>query len=226
MIAIITAMDIELENILARLEDAKEVHRPGLFGYTGTLHGQPVIAAVCGVGKVCAAQCAQLLISEYRPAALFHSGIAGAVSPDLRHLDVVVARELTYRDMSEETKRSFVPFGGCFVADPKLTVFLRQAALDSHLGCIATGDLFVHSQAEKDRLRRDYNALCAEMEGAAVAHVCAVNRVPFGVIRCISDLANDEAHGDYEQFERLASQKSADILCEAIRLYYEKEGEK
>ena len=156
MIAIITAMDVELENILARLENAQQVHRPGLFGYTGTLHGQQVIAAVCGVGKVCAAQCAQLLISEYHPAALFHSGIAGAVSPDLRHLDVVVARELTYRDMTEETKRGFVPFG---------------------------------------------------------------------VIRCISDLANDEAHGDYDQFERLASLKSADILCEAIRLYSEKEGE-
>ena len=226
MIAIITAMDIELENILARLENAQQVRHPGLLGYTGTLHGQPVIAAVCGVGKVCAAQCAQLLISEYRPKALFHSGIAGAVSPDLRHLDVVVARELTYRDMSEPTKRDFVPFGGYFVADPKLTVFLRQAAPDSHLGCIATGDLFVQSQAEKDRLRQDYNALCAEMEGAAVAHVCAVNRVPFGVIRCISDLANDEAYGDYAQFERLASQKSADILCEAIRLYSRKEGEK
>ena len=72
MIAIITAMDVELENILARLENAQQVHRPGLFGYTGTLHGQQVIAAVCGVGKVCAPQCAQLLISEYNPAALFH----------------------------------------------------------------------------------------------------------------------------------------------------------
>ena len=223
MIAIITAMDVELENILARLEHAQQVHRPGLFGYTGTLHGQRVIAAVCGVGKVCAAQCAQLLISEYHPAALFHSGIAGAVSPDLRHLDVVVARELTYRDMTEETKRGFVPFGGCFVADPKLTVFLRQAASESHLGCIATGDLFVHSQAEKDRLRQDYNALCAEMEGAAVAHVCAVNRVPFGVIRCISDLANDVAYDDMESFEQRAARKSADILCDAIGFLMGKE---
>lgn len=225
MIAVITAMDVELENILARLEDPKEVRRPGLFGYTGRLHGQEVLAAVCGVGKVCAAQCTQLLISEYRPTAVLHSGIAGAVSPDLRHLDVVVARELTYRDMSEETKRTCLPFGGCFVADPKLTVALRKAAPGSHLGCIATGDLFVDSQAEKERLSRDFNALCAEMEGAAVAHVCAVNRVPFAVIRCISDLANGDAHGDYEQFERKASQKSADILCEAIRILSGKEGE-
>ena len=223
MIAIITAMDVELENILSRLEDVKEVRRLGLFGYTGRLHGIEVIAAVCGVGKVCAAQCAQLLISEYKPSALLHSGIAGAVSPDLRHLDVVVARELTYRDMSEPTKRDFVPFGGYFVADPKLVTLLRKACPESHLGCIATGDLFVSSQSEKERLQRDFNALCAEMEGAAVAHVCAVNRVPFAVVRCISDLANDDAYGDYEHFELLAAKKSADILCGAIAMMEEKE---
>ena len=218
MIAIITAMAVELENILSRLDQAQQVHRPGLFGYTGRLYGQQVIAAVCGVGKVCAAQCAQLLISEYKPSALLHSGIAGAVSPDLRHLDVVVARELTYRDMSEGTKRGFLPFFGCFVADPRLVTLLRKACPESHLGCIATGDLFVSSQREKERLQRDFNALCAEMEGAAVAHVCAVNRVPFAVVRCISDLANDNAYGDYEHFELLAARKSADILCAAIAM--------
>ena len=223
MIAIITAMDVELENILSRLEDVKEVRRPGLFGYTGKLYGTEVIAAVCGVGKVCAAQCTQMIVSEYKPAAVLHSGIAGAVSPDLRHLDVVVARELTYRDMSDKTKREFLPFGGCFVADPKLVTLLRKACPENHLGCIATGDLFVNSREEKERLRRDYNALCAEMEGAAVAHVCAVNRVPFAVIRCISDLADDDAYGDYEQFERLAAKKSADILCGAIAMMGGKE---
>ncbi len=216
MIAIITAMEVELRDILFRMEDPQPVQKPGLEGFLGKLHGQDVIAAVCGVGKVCAAQCAQLLISEYKPTALLHSGIAGAVSPELKHLDVVVARELTYRDMSNKTKREFVPFGGCFVADPKLTVLLRKACPESHLGCIATGDLFVETQAEKERLRRGYNALCAEMEGAAVAHVCAVNRVPFAVVRCISDLANDAARMDYDNFELLAARRSADILCAAI----------
>ena len=223
MIAIITAMDVELESILCRMENAQPVRRPGLQGFTGTLQGQPVIAAVCGVGKVCAAQCTQLIISEYHPQAVFHSGIAGAVSPDLRHLDVVVARELTYRDMSEGTKRGFLPYGGCFVADPKLTVALRKAAPDSLLGCIATGDVFVNDPVEKERLQRDYNALCAEMEGAAVAHVCTVNRVPFGVIRCISDLANDVAYDDMESFEQRAARKSADILCDAIGFLMGKE---
>ena len=218
MIAVITAMEVELENILSAMEQPQPVEKPGLRGYIGRLHGHTVIAAVCGVGKVCAAQCTQQVISEYRPEAVFHSGIAGAVSPALRHLDVVAARELTYRDMSEDTKRAFLPFGGYFIADPGLTALLRRAAPGVHLGCIATGDLFVSSQGEKERLQRDYNALCAEMEGAAVAHVCAVNRVPFAVLRCISDLANDEAHGEYASFERRAAQTSADILCEAIRL--------
>ena len=226
MIAIITAMEVELRDILSRMEAPQPVEKPGLWGYLGKLHGQDVLAAVCGVGKVCAAQCTQLIISEYKPSAVLHSGIAGAVSPDLRHLDVVVARELTYRDMSDKTKRAFLPFGGCFVADPKLVTLLRKACPQNHLGCIATGDLFVNSREEKERLRRDYNALCAEMEGAAVAHVCAVNRVPFGVIRCISDLANEEALGDYQQFELLAARKSADILCSAIAYLTERAGEK
>ena len=221
MIAIITAMDVELEHILSRLENAREVHRPGLQGYTGILCGQEVIAAVCGVGKVCAAQCTQLLISEYQPAYVLHSGIAGAVGEGIGHLDVVVARELTYRDMKETTKRDFVPFGGYFVADPKLVTALRKAAPESRLGCIATGDLFVNDPVEKERLARDYNALCAEMEGAAVAHVCAVNRVPFAVIRCISDLANAVAYDDLESFEVRAARKSAQILCTAIQLLSE-----
>ncbi len=216
MIAMITAMEVELRDILSRMEQVQPVHKPGLDAVLGKLHGQDVIAAVCGVGKVCAAQCAQQIISEYHPSALLHSGIAGAVSPELKHLDVVVARELTYRDMSDKTKREFVPFGGCFVADPKLTVLLRKACPESHLGCIATGDLFVETRTEKERLQRDYNALCAEMEGAAVAHVCAVNRVPFAVVRCISDLADEASRGDYDRFELLAAKKSADILCAAI----------
>ncbi len=223
MIAIITAMEVELRDILSRMENPQPVEKPGLWGYVGSLHGKTVLAAVCGVGKVCAAQCAQMIVSEYKPTAVLHSGIAGAVSPALRHLDVVVARELTYRDMSEPTKRDFVPFGGYFVADPKLVTLLRKACPESHLGCIATGDLFVSSQSEKERLQRDFNALCAEMEGAAVAHVCAVNRVPFAVVRCISDLANDDAYGDYEHFELLAAKKSADILCGAIAMMEEKE---
>ena len=226
MIAIITAMDVELEHILSRLENAREVHRPGLQGYTGTLLGQDVVAAVCGVGKVCAAQCTQLLISEYKPDYILHSGIAGAVGEGLGHLDVVIARELTYRDMKETTKRDFVPFGGYFVADPRLVTALRKAAPESRLGCVATGDLFVNDPVEKERLRRDYNALCAEMEGAAVAHVCAVNRVPFAVIRCISDLANDVAYDDMENFEQRAARKSADILCDAIGYLWGNEGQR
>lgn len=218
MIAIITAMEVELRDILSRMEAPLPLEAPGLNGYTGRLCGHPVIAAVCGVGKVCAAQCTQQILSEYHPRAVFHSGIAGAVAPELRHLDIVIARELTYRDMAEKTKRKFLPFGGCYVADPALVSLLHRVCPEGQLGCVATGDLFVETREEKERLRRDFNALCAEMEGAAVAHVCAVNRVPFAVVRCISDLADDQARGDYDSFEVLAARKSADILCRALAL--------
>ena len=84
MIAIITAMEVELRDILSRMEAPQPVEKPGLWGYVGRLHGQDVLAAVCGVGKVCAAQCTQMIVSEYKPAAVLHSGIAGAVSSHIR----------------------------------------------------------------------------------------------------------------------------------------------
>lgn len=216
MIAIITAMDVELEALRAKMEDPQRVEAPGLSAWLGKLAGRPVIAAVCGVGKVCAAQCTQKIISEYRPQAVLHSGVAGAAGPGLKHLDLVVARELTYRDMSDRVKRECVPFGGVFLADPKLTSLLLELEPQAHLGCIATGDLFVESQEERDRVVRDYGALCVEMEGAAVAHVCAVNRVPFAVVRCISDLADGSAYEDYQKFEWQGSEKSANLLFRAV----------
>ena len=200
MIAIICAMRVELEQILARMEDVRQEEQAGVKVYVGVLEGHAAAAAVCGVGKVSAALCTQMLISRYAPFALLHSGIAGGVSPELRHMDLVVARELTYRDMSDDIKRDWLPCGGCFVADAGLSSLLRQAAPEARLGCIATGDQFLESREEKLRLQQDYNALCADMESAAVAQVCIVNRVPFAVLRCISDLADDEARGDYDQF--------------------------
>lgn len=216
MIAIICAMRVELEQILDRMEDVRQEEQAGVRVYLGVLEGHAAAAAVCGVGKVSAALCAQMLISRYSPAALLHSGIAGGVAPELRHMDLVVARELTYRDMADDIKRDWLPCGGCFVADAGLSSLLRQAAPEARLGCIATGDQFLESREEKLRLQKDYNALCADMESAAVAQVCTVNRVPFAVLRCISDLADDEARGDYDQFERKAAHLSAEILCKAI----------
>lgn len=216
MIAIICAMNVELEEILRRMENVRQEQCAGVQVHLGTLEGQQVAAVVCGVGKVSAALCTQMLISRYQPSALFHSGIAGGVSPNLKPMDVVVARELTYRDMSEDIKRSWLPCGGVFLADAKLSALLRQAAPEALVGCMATGDLFLESKEEKLRLQRDFNALCADMESAAVAQVCVVNQVPFAVLRCISDLGDDEARGDYECFEQRAAHLSADILCQAI----------
>ena len=128
MIAIICAMRVELEQILARMEDVRQEEQAGVQVYVGVLEGHQAAAAVCGVGKVSAALCTQMLISRYAPSALLHSGIAGGVAPELRHMDLVVARELTYRDMSDDIKRDWLPCGGCFVADAGLSSLLRQAA--------------------------------------------------------------------------------------------------
>lgn len=217
MIAVICAMEVELERILQAMEDKTEETVAGVRCHLGRLEGCDTVAALCSVGKVSAAQCTQAILSRFSPRAVLHSGIAGGIGPDLRQMDVVCARELTYRDVSEEVKRGFLPMGGYFLADPGLVSAVLRADPACRLGCIATGDLFVSAGEEKRRLWEDYHALCADMESAAVAQVCAVNGVPFAVIRCISDLADDDAHTDYAAFEQAAADKSAGILCAALR---------
>lgn len=217
MIAVICAMEVELERILQAMEHISRETVAGVECTLGTLEGCDAVAAVCSVGKVSAAQCTQAILSRYAPQAVFHSGIAGAVAPDVGHMDVVCARELTYRDVSEEVKRGFLPMGGYFLADPRLVSAVLRAEPECKLGCIATGDLFVSSAEEKKRLWEDYHALCADMESAAVAQVCTANRTPFAVIRCISDLADGDAHEDYASFERAAAEKSANILRSALK---------
>lgn len=219
MIAVITAMEVELELIRRTMAVTGAERVAGGTCWLGTLCGQELVAAVCGVGKVSAAQCTQAIISRFAPEAVLHSGIAGGIQPGLRHLDVVCARELTYRDMSEEVKRSCLPMGGYYLADPVLTAAVLRAEPSCRLGCIATGDLFVSDPEEKQRLHADYHALCADMESAAVGQVCAVNRVPFAAIRCISDLADDDATVDYETFEQAAAHKSARLLCRVIQAW-------
>ena len=171
MIAIICAMRVELEQILARMEAAA---------------GQPVPLDIVGhipVGQL----------------------------PGHHQIHMPQLRSDAAGDARMEQG------GGGIAADEHLSAsLLRQAAPEARLGCIATGDQFLESREEKLRLLQDYNALCADMESAAVAQVCTVNRVPFAVLRCISDLADDEARGDYDQFEQKAAHLSAEILCKAV----------
>ena len=99
MIGIIGAMEIEIEGLRAKLEDAQSETISGIRFDWGTINGTPCTLAVCGPGKVNAAVCAQTMILRFHPQLVINSGVAGGIGPDVHIKDVVIATAVVQHDM-------------------------------------------------------------------------------------------------------------------------------
>jgi len=222
MIGIIGAMDIEIEKINARLENKKEEIISGVTYTQGTLGKTEVVTAICGVGKVFAAICTQTMILRYKPDAIINSGIAGTLSDKVGVLGTVVATALVQHDM--DTSPLGDPKG--LISGINIIEFPTDEALAEKIckniktpyirGIIASGDCFVADIEKKETIRDTFNAVSCEMEGAAVAHVCYMSKVPFGVVRTISDGANEGSTPTYEEFRVKAADLSSEIMIKTI----------
>jgi len=226
--AIVSAMREELHALLPALDEPQQVTFAGRTFHVGRLNGEPVVLVLSGIGKVAAATTATLLLDEVEVERIVFTGAAGGLGPGVRVGDVVLARTLLQHDMDASPlfPRFEVPLTGRshFDTDAALSDELAAAALhclnhaaerigeahladfgiDSpllHQGLVVSGDRFVSTAAESDTLRRLLpQALAVEMEGAALAQVCADFGRPFAVIRTVSDRADDSAHVDFGRF--------------------------
>jgi len=221
--AIVSAMHEELRALLPLLNDRHTVRLAGRDFHHGVIHDQPVVLVLAGIGKVAAATTAVLLMHAYDVGQLVFTGVAGGLAAGIEVGDVVLARQLLQHDMDASPlfPRFEVPLTGRshFDADAALTDALAAAALRSsggrvHQGLIVSGDRFVASAVDSDALRALLpDALAVEMEGAAVAQVCADFGRPFAVVRTISDRADDTAHVDFARFiEEVASATTRAII--------------
>ncbi|MGO3890967.1 MAG: 5'-methylthioadenosine/adenosylhomocysteine nucleosidase [Paenalcaligenes sp.] len=224
--AIIVAMQEELEIILQHLEHASTHERAGMQFHQGTFAGKPVVAVICGVGKVNAATCTQILISEFAVSRVINIGIAGGIGPGISPGDVVIADCLVQHDM--DIAALGLPPGQIFrmdtlyfPTDPTLRRLAQEAA--SHItahqvstGCIASGDQFIACPEKSRWIHQQFNALACEMESASIAQVCYLNNVPVICIRSISDNANDGANMDFEQFMSIAVQNASILLQQML----------
>jgi adenosylhomocysteine nucleosidase len=227
-VAIVSAMHEELRALLPLLRDPQSVRLAGREFHQGTVHGQPVVMVLSGIGKVAASTTAALLMHEFQVTELVLTGVAGGLRRGVKVGDVVVAQQLLQHDMDASPlfPRFEVPLTGrsrfdvhagladalaaasqrCLDAAAALIgsahlVNFDIAAPLVHRGLIVSGDRFVASAAASDELRRLLpQALAVEMEGAAVAQVCADFERPFAVLRTISDRADDSAHVDFTRF--------------------------
>lgn len=219
---IISAMWVEAEKLHMAMEPetVKEYEYNGMKFYTGRLCGCEVVLSTCGVGKINAAVYTQLMIDKFGVDEIIHTGIAGSLDASVKHLDVVVAEGLTYHDVRKSQLVELFPFQEIFPTDAELTErLISNSAQDRvHKGLIITGDMFVTDPESKAKLKERFpKALCVEMESCAVAHTAFLNKIPIGVIRCISDLADGEAHEDYAEFEKKASDFAAEIVMNALK---------
>ena len=229
-LGIIGAMQEEVETLLANMEVRGTRTIAWSTYHEGTLEGLDVVVVQCGVGKVNAAMCAQTLCNCYGVTHLVNTGIAGSLCAQLDIGDLVVSRDAMHHDF--DCRAFGYPTGKvpgmdviAFPADEGLIGSAFAAAEAVHpghtkIGRVASGDQFVSDKAMKERIIADTQALCTEMEGAAIAHTAYRNGVPFVILRAISDKADDSADMDYPTFERIAAHRCAQVvmyLAKALR---------
>ncbi len=219
MIGIIVAMDKE-KNALSIDNPVEE--RVGTLSFTrGTIEGAPVVVAVCGIGKVFAAMCAQTMIMRFNPSLLINCGVAGAPSPTLHVFDIAVGTAAAQYDM--DTTPLGDPLGlisGLNIVempcDGTLSEKLMESAKDLGLraesGLIATADRFCASGADKAAILLHFPAIACEMEGGAIAQVATANGVPFCLFRAISDSADGGAPVSYDTFVIKAAENAGKLM--------------
>ena len=225
VIGIIGAMESEVNGLKASVENAEIRKIASVEFCSGTLNGKEVVIAEAGVGKVNAAVTAQIMILEYGTEAVINAGVAGGLNATLKVGDIVVADKVAEHDMDT------TPFGDppgfitglervYMECDEGITQILKKTAeeLGVHtiVGTIVSGDQFICRKEQREKLIGEFNADAAEMEGAAIGHVCAMNGVRFGVIRAMSDCANDDSIVDFPTFELKAASRSVEIIKRAV----------
>ena len=216
--------------------------------YEGNIGELEVVLVHSGIGKVNATIATQILITEFKVNYVINTGIAGSLDPSLNIFDIVCSIDAIEHDVDAtffgyergQVPQSKSPF---YPSDPYLAQLMLKAfssiKMDAKvtgrfspddanivkhiklvMGRVASGDIFVTNKSMKDRLHKDTEAICVEMEGAAVAHTCVANNVPYLILRCISDLADKEnvVMLSYDDFSKKAAFLSSRIVLKLLSL--------
>lgn len=221
-LGIIAAMAKEAQPLIHRMTDTDTETLSGITFTRGRLCGHTAVIAVCGVGKVFAALCAQTMLLRYAPQRVINTGVAGGLIDALPVGGLAIADRVAQHDL--DTSALGDPVGWIsgldtvyLPCDPELVRRLSETAADMglpmHIGVIASGDRFVSLPQDKRRLHEQFGAIACEMEGAAIGQVCAVNRVPFAVVRAISDSVGGQAEMEYTAFAEMAAAQSVNLIC-------------
>ena len=246
-IGIISAMKEEIQALHNQLELSSTIEKGGRTYYHGKLFNQQVVLVFSRWGKVASATTVTQLINDFEIDEVIFTGVAGGIKTMVRIGDIVIGNQLYQHDMdaSPLIPKYEIPLLGkkAFQTDRirteklylaainfirQINVYLSREVLNEfqidepqiHMGEIASGDQFISDKVDREQIKNGLpKVLCVEMEGAAVAQVCFEYKVPFTIIRTISDNSNDNSHLDFPKFAKeIASEYALGIL----KNYFEK----
>ncbi|MBU0721237.1 5'-methylthioadenosine/adenosylhomocysteine nucleosidase [bacterium] len=223
-IAIMGAMPEEIAPILEKLGSYKTTEFAKNKYYEASYRGIELVIAYSKIGKVFSTLTATTMIEHFGAELLLFSGVAGAVSPELKVGDLVVASKLSQHDLDITAfghPFGYVPEGAVYVqADMKLIELSKEVALEMDKnvkeGIIATGDQFVANEERKNWIGNTFNADALEMEGGSVAVVCDALNVPFFILRAISDAADMDASFSFDEFLETSAVESAEFVMKMV----------
>lgn len=222
---IICAMEEEIKALRAQLTNANEENIANMIFYSGQINDHEVVLVRAGIGKVQAGVTTAFLIENFKVDAVINSGSAGGIGTGLAVGDLVLSTGAAYHDASATVfgyKPGQLPQQPqIFEADQELLQAVSEAASQAGLqvkpGLIVTGDQFVSSQAQIAAIKEIYpQALCCEMEGAAVAQVAYQFNKPFLIVRAMSDVGDEDAGQSFDEFIIDAGKKSAQMILNLL----------
>ncbi|WIF94569.1 5'-methylthioadenosine/adenosylhomocysteine nucleosidase [Caminicella sporogenes] len=227
-IGIIGAMDEEIDILKQQMKIDEVVKIAGIDFYVGSLEKKEIVLVRCGIGKVNAAVCTQILISNFKVSHVINTGVAGAIHDDLNVGDIVISSDVIQHDFDATN------FGYNLGQIPRLDTYIFKADKNlvdisykasksetakhkTIIGRILSGDVFVASPEKKEFLWETFNGYCTEMEGAAIGHTCYLNNIPFVIIRAMSDKADGTAHINFNEFLHEAAENSSNIVKNILK---------
>ena len=232
MIGIIGAMSEEIELFKKNME-IKETRKYARTEYVvGAINGQDVVLLQSGIGKVKSTISTQILIDRFDINMIIFTGLAGALAPNLKRGDLIVANQVVQYDFDLTAfgrRHGELPdIGRLLEPDPALNKFLCYAYDDAFkgiqdapqliVGAICSGDKFISNRRDIEWLQREFGAVATEMEGAAVGYTCYVNNVKFAILRTISDTGGEGAADDFDAYLKVASENSFKIVSTMLQV--------
>ena len=227
-IGIIGAMEVEVESLKSAMAVKRTISKASMDFFEGTIGSTEVVVVRSGICKVNAGICVQILVDTFGVTHVLNTGVAGSLDAKINIGDIVLSTDAAYHDVDATVfgyKKGEIPQMGVlsFPADKELIekakAAIKTAAPDLGVfeGRVCSGDQFISDKAVKDRIIEELGGMCCEMEGAGIAQACFLNKIPFVIIRAISDKADGSDVMDYPEFEKKAAKDCAALVMEMMK---------